>query len=152
MLAPNSVTTVIVNASASFCTLTTVTVFSFSFVGRLVLGQDLFDGTGPVAPQLLVPVEQLCSPAHRAHLGVHDLLLPTPLLSYQRGPLQHGHVFLHGREAHRVLPCERGDRLLLGDHPGEDVAPGGVRQGLEDSVGLSVGQAWERTYNHMVVR
>lgn len=55
-------------------------------------------------------------------------------LGHQPGSFQHGDVALHGGEAHRVSPGEVGDGLLLAQHPGDDVAAGGVRQCGEDAV------------------
>ncbi len=80
--------------------------------------------------------------------GVHALLPSDPLLADEPRPLEHRHVLLHGREAHPVGAGERRHRTLPLDHPGEDVAPGGVREGVEDQVDLRLRRL--RLYNHLV--
>ena len=72
------------------------------------------------------------------------LLTAAPVLDDEPRPLEHRHVLLHGREAHRVAAGQLGDRLLLRQHHRDDVAPGGVGERVEHVVGA--------TYNHMVVR
>ena len=64
---------------------------------------------------------------------------PSALLGDQAGPLEHGDVLLHRREAHRVVPGQLGDALAAVQRPQDDVAPGGIRQGGEDVVGVEGG-------------
>ena len=68
--------------------------------------------------------------------GAHDLAAAGALLGDQAGPLEHGDVLLHGREAHRVVPGQLGDALVAVERAQDDVAPGGIRQGGEDVVGV----------------
>ena len=65
-------------------------------------------------------------------VAVHDLLPAVSLLGDERGPLEHRDVLLHGGEAHVVAAGQRRDRLLALDRADEDVAPGRVRQRVED--------------------
>jgi dihydrofolate reductase len=79
---------------------------------------------------------------------VHELLPPAALLGDEPGPLQHGDVLLHGREAHRVGLRESRDRGLAGGAAAQDVAARRVRQGTEQLVDRLVRQF---IYNHPVV-
>jgi hypothetical protein len=73
---------------------------------------------------------------------------PTALLGDQAGPLQHGDVLLHRREAHRIGPRESRDRRLARRAAAKDVAAGGVGESMEQLVNCPVRQV---IYNHMVV-
>ena len=75
--------------------------------------------------------------------------LPAALLGDESRPLEHGHVLLHRGEAHVVLACHRGDRLLALDGTFEDVSTRPIGERLEDAVDVSVRQI--HTYNHIVV-
>src|ERR1700736_5164709 len=57
-------------------------------------------------------------------------------------------MFLHGREAHRVSPGQRGHGLLVDQDRADDVASGGVGQRVEDPVDPPPGRL---SYNHMFV-
>src|SRR5688500_8613003 len=100
------------------------------------------------APGRLELVEGLPGAADRAGIGAHELLPPTALLGDQAGPLQHGDVLLHGREAHRVSLRESRNRGLAGGAAAKNVAAGRVRQGMEQFVDRLVSQL---IYNHLVV-
>ena len=56
--------------------------------------------------------------------------------------------FCTRRKTHLVPTRERRDRLLAQDHPHEKVAPGRIRQRVEDPIRLRVCHS---IYNHMVV-
>ena len=64
------------------------------------------------------------------------------------GALEGGDVLLHGGERHRVAPGEGRDRPRALHRHLEDVAPGGVGEGVEEAIDLVVA---ERIYNHKVV-
>ena len=96
----------------------------------------------------LEPVEQLPRLADADGFGVHALLPSDPLLADEARPLEHRDVLLHGGEAHPVGAGEGRHRPLALDHPGEDVAPGGVRERVEDQVDLRLRRL--RLYNHLV--
>src|SRR5215218_7227971 len=64
------------------------------------------------------------------------------------GARQHGHVLLHGGEAHRIGLREPRDRGLVRRAATKDVAAGRVGQGTEDLVD-DLGRGL--TYNHIVV-
>ena len=70
------------------------------------------------------------------------------LLCDQAGPLEHGDMFLYGREAHRVAPRESRNRGLVVGAAAKDVATGRVGEGMEQPVDGILGQL---TYNHLVV-
>ena len=106
------------------------------------------DGTRMTVVTTFTSVEQFGCPPQCLRVSVHDLLPAALLLRDQCRPLQHGHVFLDGGEAHRVPAREPGHRLALPHRQGEDVAPRRIRQRLEDAVGLV---ARKLIYNHLVV-
>ena len=81
-------------------------------------------------------------------LPLHELLAAVALLDHEPRTFEHRDVLLHGGEAHRVAAGERGDVVLAVERAQEDVAPGGVGEGVEHPVGL-VGR--QLIYNHMVV-
>lgn len=120
----------------------------FSVFGLSVFGKDLFNTSHAVPPDLFVGMQQAGGPAKRRHVAVDDLLPPASLLGDECSPFQNRHVLLHRREAHGKVLSESRHRLLLTDHPSNDVATRGVRQGVEDMVGIRLAQL---TYNHMVV-
>ena len=62
--------------------------------------------------------------------------------------LEHSNVLLDRGEADAVLARKRRHRLLLADHPLQNVPPCGRTKRVEDAVGLLV---CEITYNHLVV-
>ena len=88
------------------------------------------------APQRLVLVEQATRQAEPLDVGAHDLAAAGALLGDQAGPLEHGDVLLHGREAHRVVPGQLCDALIAVQGAQHDVAPGGVGKGGEHLVGV----------------
>src|SRR6266545_771887 len=143
-LASNSATNVSVSAWSSLCELTT----AMGLLPFSVFGQDLFNASGAVQPELLVGIEQAGRLPKRRHVSVHHLLPSASLFGNERSPFQDRHVLLHRCEAHREVLCESRYRLLVADHPGHDVATRGVRQGVEDAVGVRLAQL---TYNHVVV-
>jgi len=69
-------------------------------------------------------------------------------LVHEPRPVQHRHVLLHRREAHRVVLRERRHRQFLAHAAAHDVAAGGVGQRVEQVVHDLVGQL---IYNHLVV-
>ena len=58
-------------------------------------------------------------------------------------------MLLHGREAHGVGLGEARHRLLLAEHPREDVPPRRIRQGLEEAADVVLAKL---SCNHLVVR
>jgi len=86
--------------------------------------------------------------SQRVDLGADELFAPAPVLADQARPLEHRNVLLHRREADRVEPSERRDRQFPFGRAAEDVAPGGVAEGLEEQIGAPFRVP---IYNHMVV-
>ena len=84
----------------------------------------------------------------RLEVGADDLPPPDAVLADQAGPLEHGDVLLHRREAHRVVAGQLGDALLAVDRAAHDVTPGGIAQCAEDAV---VVEGDLHRYNHTVV-
>ena len=79
----------------------------------------------------------------------HELLSPASLLGHELGALEHRHVLLDRREAHRVAAGQLGDALLLVQHDRDDVAACRVGERVEETVGaLSICLI----YNHLVTR
>jgi hypothetical protein len=124
-----------------------------------VLGvlDDIGDGHGEAPSSRILSMRSIRAPPERLELveqAVHlakdtghppdPLLATVPALDDEPRPLEHRHVLLHRREAHRVAAGQLGDRLLLRQHDRDDVATGGVGERVEHVVGA--------TYNHMVVR
>lgn len=115
----------------------------------LRFGENLPDPNGTVVPDLFVGVQQLSCPTKRARVSVHNLLPSSTLLGDQFRPLEYRNVLLHGSETHVVMCREVGYRLLAAQRSLDDVAPGRIRQRLEDAVHRDVTQLM---YNHLVVR
>src|SRR3954452_20753844 len=102
----------------------------------------------PPAPGRLELVKGLPRAVDGAGVGVHALLPPAALLDDEPGPLQHGDVLLHSREAHRVGLREPRDRGLAGGAAAKDVAAARVGQCMEQLVHRLVSPL---IYNHSVV-
>src|SRR5215213_7501656 len=100
------------------------------------------------APSGLQLVEGLARAGDRVGIRAHELLAPSPLLGDETGPLEHGHVLLHRREAHGISLRESGDRRLAAGAAANDVASSRVGQGTEQLVDLPGCQV---IYNHSVV-
>jgi hypothetical protein len=127
---------VILRFSVSLTTSVTVT-------GKLLV-ENPVDAVDTRAPERLELVEQAVHVAKDTGYPPDPLLTAVPALDDEPRPLEHRHVLLHRREAHRVAAGQLGDRLLLRQHDRDDVATGGVGERVEHVVGA--------TYNHMVVR
>jgi hypothetical protein len=100
-------------------------------------------------PALLELSEQPGRAAH--HLGVagHALGASVPALGDEPGPLEYGHVLLHGSKRHVVLRGELADRRV-GEHDArQDVAARHIGEGAEHLVERDGGR--RSTYNHLVV-
>jgi hypothetical protein len=63
--------------------------------------------------------------------------------------LQYGHVLLHGRERHRIVPSQLAHGRVGVHHAREDVAPRGVSECPEQLVHRACRRLL--TYNHTVV-
>ena len=72
-------------------------------------------------------------------IGADDLAAPDALLGDQAGPLEHGDVLLHRREAHRVVAGQLDDALLGIDRAADDVAPRGIGERAEQAVDVGPG-------------
>ena len=72
----------------------------------------------------------------RLHVAAHQLFAAVAPLLHEVGALEHGDVFLHGGEAHRVAPGQRRHAVPAAGGEGDDVAPGAVGQGVEDAVDI----------------
>ena len=72
----------------------------------------------------------------RSMLVWTTLRRPVACLRHQAGPLEHGDVLLHGREAHGVVGRQLRDALAPVEGSEDDVAAGGVREGGEDLIGV----------------
>ena len=105
----------------------------------MLLADEVGHAVDATAPQRLVLVEQAARQAEPLDVGAHDLAAAGALLGDQAGPLEHRDVLLHGGEAHGVVPGQLGDALAAAERAQDDVAPGGVRQGGEDLVGVEGG-------------
>src|SRR3954464_798286 len=136
-----------VSRSRSFSTSSTGIASLLRSLGS-VLREEAVHGCDSGAPEDLVPIEQVAGQPQPFGFRVHALLPPAPPLADETGLLEHADVLLHGGQAHPVGAGECGDGLLTFDHPGEDVAPGGVRERLEDPVDLLLAQFV--CYNHLV--
>lgn len=99
----------------------------------------------PLAPELAVELDGFLGRAQR--LGIEGAAVDAALAGAPKEPglLEHLDVLRHGGERHAEGLRELRDRArLLADHP-QDIAAGGVGEGVEDEVelgGLKV--------NHMV--
>jgi hypothetical protein len=113
-----------------------------------VLREQVGHPVRPPPPGRLEFVEGLPRPAYGVGVGAHELFPSAALLGDQAGPLKHRDVLLHRGEAHRVGVGQPRHRQLAADAAAEDVAAGGVGQGVEQVVHGPVGQL---TYNHLVV-
>src|SRR6185312_2734464 len=143
MEASNSATKVRVRFSVSAVWSMTVMVLVLSR-----FGEEVPDAVCALAPDVPVGIEQAGGPLQRLRIAVHDLLPSVPLLAHERRPLEHRDVLLHRREAHLVIPGQGAHGLPGPHHLADDVAPGRIRQGLEDAVDLGVAHL---IYNHLVV-
>ena len=99
-------------------------------------------------PAFLELGEQAVGPAQGVRVAGHALRTAIPALGDQSGPLEHGHVLLHGSERHVVAPRQLADRRVGVHHAREDVPPRGVGERAEQLVEVVRRRL---TYNQMVV-
>ena len=111
------------------------------------VGEHVAEAVEAGAPDGFEPFEHGERLADGVDVPVHELLAPVALLGDEAGPFEHGHVLLHGGEAHRVAAGERRHGVFLPHGDDRDVAPGGVGQCVEDRIR----RASRIIYNHMVV-
>ena len=86
-------------------------------------------------------------------MSVRTSCSAVPALGDEAGPVEDGHVLLHGGETHGVGPGEGGDRQLAVHGAAEDVAPGPVAERVEDEVRPVLVRPLLpcQIYNHVVV-
>jgi hypothetical protein len=135
---------VIVSFSASVVELMTVTA-----VLLVVNVEDFGNALGPIDPELLELGKQSGGALNGFPIATDKLFATASLFADEFRSLEHRDVLLHPREAHRVLPRERRDRLLLTDRSAKNVSTCRVGERLEHPVDRSVTQL--TIYNHMVV-
>jgi hypothetical protein len=99
-------------------------------------------------PAFLELGEQAVGAAQGVRVAGHALRAAIPALGDQPGPLEHGHVFLHGGERHVVARRQLADRRVGVHHARQDVAPCGVGERAEQLVEVVRRRL---TCNHMVV-
>ena len=85
------------------------------------------------------------------HVGADQLFAAATVLVDEAGPLEDGHVLLHGGEAHGIGAGQRRHRQLPVHGAAEDVPPGPVGERVEDQVGPVFGRRLQQIYNHLVV-
>ncbi len=112
-------------------------------------GEDVAEPVEPGAPEFLELLEVLTRTADGRDVGADEVLAALASLDHQARSLEHRDVLLDGGERHRVVPRERGHRVLGERHAAQDVEPGGVAQRREHAVGVLPVRL---TYNHEVVR
>src|SRR3954469_22906379 len=122
-----------VSVKASRPCWTSVTGMSFLLVG--FGGEQRFDAYDAAPPDLFELAEQGRNRSHGLHLTAGQLLATAAPLGDEPRSLEHGDVLLHRGEAHRVVLRQRRDRVLTGQPPAQDVAPGAVGERVEQGVG-----------------
>lgn len=80
-------------------------------------------------------VEQAADVAHSVDPAAHDPLAASLVLGDELGPLEDGDVLLHGGEAHRVTPGQRGYVVLAAQHQPDDVSACRIGERVEQQVG-----------------
>ena len=85
----------------------------------------------------------------RRDIAAHALLPAVAGLGDEPRALERSDVLVHRGEADRIPAGQVGDRVLVAQNHGEDVAAGGVGQRVKQRVG-PLGLV--RTYNHSVIR
>lgn len=103
-------------------------------------GDKVVDTTEASSPQCLELVEKVVRLTHGVHLTAHALLAPLPTLAHQTGAFEHGYVFLHCGEAHRIAPGQVGHGVLALQDERDDIPAGGVGERVENLVGSDVVQ------------
>jgi hypothetical protein len=111
-------------------------------------GDEAGHALDATAPQRLVLIEQAPSQLEPLDVGAHDLAAAGALLGDEAGALEHGDVLLDRCKAHRVVPGQLDDALTTVEGPHDDIAPGRIREGGKDVVGVERGG---HLYNHTVV-
>jgi hypothetical protein len=119
-----------------------------------VVGEQGVESGDPVAPQLLVLVEQHLRSPDRLGVAPDESFPAVRVLGDQASSFQDGDVLLHRREGHVIGTCQVRHGDLADQGAPDDVAPGPVGQGPEDPVHLVVGDRVLQAliYNHWVVR
>ena len=107
--------------------------------------ENLVDAVDPPAPERFEVVEQAMGGPQRRDVAAHALLAALTGLGDEPRAFERSYVLMHRSEADRIAARQVGYRVRVPQHHGEDVAPRGIGQRMEDRVGpLGLGD----TYNH----
>jgi hypothetical protein len=114
-----------------------------------IVGEHVADPVDAVSPDHFELLEQPTCVADGVHVPANQLLAAAPLLGHEPRVLENCNMLLHGGEAHGVQTRETGDGMLAVHRSPDDVAPGGVGEGMEHPILPGCGRT--STYNHIVV-
>jgi hypothetical protein len=92
-------------------------------------------------PAFLELCEQSVGSAYGVGIADHALGAAVLPLGHQAGPLEHGHVLLHGGKRHVIPSRQLGDRRLTAHHPRQDVTPRRIGKRPEQVI-QSLARCW----------